>query len=248
MSDRRTSPSPPYGKLLVVDDAGALARTAADRIVAWTMETSGPVRVALSGGSTPRRTYQELASSRLIGQVPWQRVHWYLGDERFVPPDHPESNLRMVREAMLDAAPVPSQNIHPVPTVGLSAAAAALEYERELQRAYGGTLLQRDRPLFDICLLGLGDDGHTASLLPGEQVLQERDRWVAEVSHGRPEVRITLTYPPINSSRHIAFLVSGNGKRAILKEVLSGESTAPAARLTPSGDLLFIADRAAAGQ
>jgi 6-phosphogluconolactonase len=248
MSERRTSPSPRYGKLLVADGAEALARTAADRILEWAMETSGPVRVALSGGSTPRRTYQELASARLKGRVPWARIHWYWGDERFVPPDHPESNFRMVREAMLNSAPVPPENIHPVPTVGLSASAAALDYERELQRAYGGALLQSNRPLFDICLLGLGDDGHTASLIPGEQVLQERERWVAEVAHGRPETRITLTYPPINASRHIAFLVSGEGKRAILKEVLSGNSAVPAARLTPMGDLLFIADRAAAGQ
>jgi len=247
MSDRRSQASPRYGKLLVAEDSNALARTAADRILAWTLETSGPVRIALSGGSTPRSTYQELANSRFIGRMPWPRIHWYWGDERFVPPEHPESNFRMVRMAMLDAAPVPAANIHPIPTVKVSPAEAAIEYERELQRAYGGTHFQGDRALFDVCLLGLGDDGHTASLIPGEPALQERDRWVAEVAHGRPETRITLTYPAINSSRHIAFLVSGEGKRAILKEVLSGNSTAPAARLAPLGDLLFIADRAASG-
>jgi 6-phosphogluconolactonase len=154
----------------------------------------------------------------------------------------------MAREAMLDAAPVPVENIHPIPTQNMSAAEAAIEYERELQRAYGGTLLQSNRPLFDICLLGLGDDGHTASLLPGDPVLQEREHWVSVVAHGRPETRITLTYPAINSSRHIAFLVSGEGKRAILREVLSGSSAAPAARLDPLGDLTFMSDRAAAGK
>lgn len=248
MNAPRTIAAAKYGKLLVADDAKLLAGTAADRLLAWMTETDGPVRIALSGGSTPRGTYQELASARLITQVPWPRVHWYWGDERFVPPDHPDSNFRMVREAMLDAAPVPPENIHPIPTLNVSPPEATLAYERELQRAYGATRLQAGRPLFDVCLLGLGDDGHTASLLPGDPVLQERDRWVAEVMHGRPETRITLTYPAINSSRHIAFLVSGESKRAILAEVLSGASAAPAARLTPLGDLLFICDRAAAGQ
>ena len=236
-----------YGELVVTDDAAALARTAADRILAWATETAGPVRIALSGGSTPRRTYEELASPRLIGQVPWPRVHWFWGDERFVPPDHPESNFRMAREAMLAKAPAPKENIHPVPTENIGIDAAATAYEQELQRSYGATTLRSDRPLFDVCLLGLGEDGHTASLIPGEPVLEERQRWVAAVAHGRPEARITLTYPAINSSRHITFLVSGAGKRPMLREVLSGSSAVPAARLTPFGELIFIADRAAAG-
>ena len=236
-----------YGKLVVADDPAALAREAADRLLAWAMETSGLARIALSGGSTPSRTYQELASPRLVGSFPWARVHWFWGDERFVPPDHPESNFRMAREAMLDAAPVPPDNVHPIPTVGLGPDEAAAAYEQMLQAAYGGRQLVPGRPLFDVCLLGLGDDGHTASLIPGEPVLGERARWVAAVAHGRPEVRLTLTYPAIDASRHIAFLVSGAGKRTILREVVSGGSTAPAARLKPWGDLVFIADRAAAG-
>jgi 6-phosphogluconolactonase len=153
----------------------------------------------------------------------------------------------MTREAMLNAAPIPPENIHPIPTVGISADDAALAYEAELKRDYGSSTLLPDRPLFDVCLLGLGDDGHTASLIPGEPVLSERERWVAVVGHGRPEVRITLTYPAIDSSRHIAFLVSGAGKRDILKQVLAGDTSKPAARLSPAGDLFFIADRAAAG-
>ena len=124
---------------------------------------------------------------------------------------------------------------------------AALRYERELKSAYGSSELLSDRPLFDVCLLGLGDDGHTASLIPGEPVLEEHNRWVAAVGHGRPEVRITLTYPAIDASRHIAFLVDGKGKRAILQQVLAGDTTKPAARLSPAGDLVFIVDRAAAG-
>jgi 6-phosphogluconolactonase len=236
-----------YGTLLVAADPAALARAAADRIVSWANETAAEVRVALSGGSTPRRTYQELASPRLVGQFPWSRVHWFWGDERFVPPDSAESNYRMVREAMLDAAPVPPANIHPVPTVGISIEDAVTAYEAELKRAYGGSVLDPSRPLFDVCLLGLGDDGHTASLIPGEPVLRERHHWVAAVAHGRPEARITLTYPAINSSRHVAFLVSGESKRSMLQQVLAGGSSVPAAQLTPLGELIFIADRLAAG-
>jgi 6-phosphogluconolactonase len=233
--------------LLVTDDPAALAREAADRLLAWATETPAPVRIALSGGSTPRATYQEMVSTRMINRFPWAKVHWFWGDERFVPPDDKESNYRMAREAMLNAAPIPPENIHPIPTVGMSPEEAASSYEALLKRDYGSAMISPDRPLFDVCLLGLGDDGHTASLIPGEPVLQERDRWVGVVGHGRPEVRITLTYPAINASRHIAFLVSGEGKRAILKQVLAGDTTKPAARLSPAGDLFFIADRAAAG-
>jgi 6-phosphogluconolactonase len=247
MNDSQTPTYSAYGRLIVTEDPAALAREAADQLLAWAMEGDGMVRIALSGGSTPRKTYQELASPRLIGQFPWSRVHWFWGDERFVPPDHPDSNFRMAREAMLDAAPVPPENIHPVPTVGIGADDAAAEYEAQLQHVYGAAVLAPGRPLFDVCLLGLGDDGHTASLIPGEPALNERNHWVATVAHGRPETRITLTYPAINSSRHIAFLVSGAGKRSILQEVLAGHSAVPAARLAPAGDLVFIADRAAAG-
>jgi 6-phosphogluconolactonase len=234
-------------KLMVADDPKALAREAADQLLAWAMETPGPVRIALSGGSTPRGTYEELVSTRMINCFPWSNVHWYWGDERFVPPDDRESNYRMAREAMLAAAPIPPANIHPIPTVGLSPEEAALRYESELKSVYGSATLLPDRPLFDVCLLGLGDDGHTASLIPGEPVLEERDRWVVAVGHGRPEVRITLTYPAIDASRHIAFLVSGKDKRAVLQQVLAGDITKPAARLSPAGDLVFIVDRAAAG-
>jgi 6-phosphogluconolactonase len=245
MNDRRKLL--PYGELSVVDDPAALAREAADRLVAWAMEERGPVRIALSGGSTPRRTYQELASARLVDRFPWSRVHWFWGDERFVPPDDLDSNFRMTREAMLDAAPIPPANIHPIPTVGISPDEAAYRYEIELKRAYGASTLLPDQPLFHVCLLGLGEDGHIGSLIPAEPALLERDRWVAVVAHGRPETRITLTYPVIDASRHIAFLVSGETKRSILQEVFAGGSIKPAARLSPMGDILFIADRAAAG-
>ena len=179
--------------------------------------------MSLSGGSTPKTLYGLLASDEFRGRFPWQRVSWYWGDERFVPYDHPESNYRMTREAMLAKVPVPPENIHPVPADG-TPDEAALRYELTLQADYGATVLDPARPLFDITLLGLGPDGHTASLLPGEPVLEERKRWVAAVSHGRPEVRITMTYPVIESSRHVAFLVAGQEKAAIFDAIRAGGS------------------------
>ncbi len=170
---------------------------------------------------------------------------WYWGDERFVPHDHPESNYRMAREAMLDKMPIPPGNIHPIPTDG-TPDDAARRYEATLQKAYGAAILDPARPLFDITLLGLGADGHTASLLPGESVLAERRRWVAAVSHGRPEIRITMTYPTIESSRSVAFLVAGREKAAILRAIRAGGSAVPAARVRPIGALFWFADRAAA--
>jgi 6-phosphogluconolactonase len=148
---------------------------------------------------------------------------------------------------MLDRAPVPPKNVHPVPTDG-KPDDAARRYERTLQDAYGAAVLDPSRPLFDLTLLGLGADGHTASLLPGEPVLEERTRWVAAVAHGRPEVRITMTYPVIDSSRRVAFLVTGRKKTAILRAIRAGDSQAPAARVRPSGELIWFVDRAAAGE
>lgn len=127
-------------------------------------------------------------------------------------------------------------------------AAAAARYERTLQAVYGAAVLDPARPLFDITLLGLGADGHTASLLPEDPVLRERKRWVAAVSHGRPEIRITMTYPVIESSRQVAFLVTGIEKAAIFKTIRSGSSQLPAARVRPVGELIWFVDRAATGE
>ena len=206
-----------------------------------------PFRVSLSGGSTPKTLYGLLAADEFRRRFPWSLVSWYWGDERFVPYDDPESNYRMAREAMLARAPVPPENIHPVPVDG-TPEDAARRYERTLQEAYGAATLDPARPLFDLTLLGLGSDGHTASLLPGDPVLQERKRWVSVVSHGRPEIRITTTYPVIESSRRVAFLVAGSEKAAILRKIHNGDSQAPAARVRPRGELFWFVDRAAAGK
>ena len=234
------------GRIEVLPDPLALAHHVAEWMTAAALAAAGPFRVSLSGGSTPKTLYELLASDAFRGRFPWKRVSWYWGDERFVPCDHPESNYRMTREAMLTKVPAPPENIHPVPTDG-TADEAASRYERTLQATYGAAVLDAGRPLFDITLLGLGPDGHTASLLPGEPVLEERRRWVEAVSHGRPEARITMTYPVIESSRHVAFLVAGMEKAAILGAIRAGGSEVPAARVRPVGELIWFADRAAAG-
>jgi 6-phosphogluconolactonase len=234
------------GHIEVLADPPSLARHVAEWMTALALAAPGPFRVSLSGGSTPKALYELLASNAFIGRFPWRRVHWYWGDERFVAYDDPDSNFRMTREAMLSKAPIPQENINPIPTDGDPDAAAA-RYERTLQTAYGAAVLDPARPLFDLTLLGLGADGHTASLLPGEAVLEERRRWVAAVSHGRPEVRITMTYPAIDSSRHVAFLVVGKEKAPVLAAIRAGDSELPSARVNPVGDLVWFVDEAAAG-
>jgi 6-phosphogluconolactonase len=234
-------------RIETLDDPAALARHVAEWMTSLAVAAQGIFRVSLSGGSTPKVLYGLLASEAFVRRFPWERVHWYWGDERFVPYDHPESNYRMTREAMLSKAPVPPANVHPVPADG-TPDDAALRYERTLQAAYGRPDLDPARPLFDITLLGLGPDGHTASLLPGDPVLEERKRWVVAVSHGRPEVRITMTYPVIDSSRHVAFLVAGKEKAAMVRTVRAGGSQVPAARVKPVGELVWFLDRAAAGE
>jgi 6-phosphogluconolactonase len=233
------------GHIEVLADPSALARRAAEWMTATALAARGRFRVALSGGSTPKALYGLLASDEFRGRFPWRQVSWFWGDERFVPYDHPESNYRMAREAMLGKVAVPPENVFPIPTDG-EPENAARRYERTLQEAYGAPILDPSRPLFDIVLLGMGPDGHTASLLPGDKLLDERKRWVAAVAHGRPEVRITLTYPAIESSRHVAFLVEGATKAAMLGAIRAGGSQLPAARLRPVGELTWFADRAAA--
>ena len=235
------------GRIETFPDPAALARHVAEWMTSVALAATGSFRVSLSGGSTPKALYTVLASDEFRGRFPWTRVSWYWGDERFVPHDHPESNYRMGREAMLAKAPVPPENVHPVPTNGTPEQAAS-RYERTLQAAYGAAVLDRARPLFDITLLGLGTDGHTASLLPNDPVLEERKRWVAVVSHGRPEVRVTMTYPVIESSRQVAFLVAGKEKAAIFRAIRAGESQAPAARVKPVGELIWFVDMAATGE
>jgi 6-phosphogluconolactonase len=233
---------PAIGTIRVFDDVAALAAGAADLLCERAAATEGAFVVALSGGSTPKPVYECLARSPWRERVPWPRVHWVIGDERFVPVADPQSNLGMIRAAMLDHVPAPAANIHAVPTEGITPEAAAAAHEAALER-----LRKSDGTLFDLNFLGLGEDGHTASLLPGEPVLMVRDRLVATVPHGRENVRITLTYPAIDASTVVAFLVAGAGKRAMLNTVLSGGATVPAASVHPRGKTIWLVDRQAAG-
>jgi 6-phosphogluconolactonase len=231
-------------KIEVAADPEALARYAAQWITDLAQASGDRFAVCLSGGSTPKRLYQLLAAAPYRDRMPWERVHWFWGDERFVPRDHPDSNYGMTAAAMLNSAPIPPANIHGVEIAG-TPDDAARAYQRLLQNFYGGDTLDPARPLFDVTLLGMGPDGHTASLLPGSEALDEMRRWAVAVTHGRPEARITLTYPVLDSSRHVAFLAAGADKHAMMERVLSGEHALPAARIRPVGELHWMVDAAA---
>jgi len=181
--------------------------------------------------------------------MPWQRVHLFWGDDRAVPWDSPDSNYAMARDAMFAHVPIPPENVHGIPYQD-DAAGAAREYEQTLKAYYGSNQLDSARPLFDINLLGMGPDGHTASLFPGKPALDEQKRWAVEVPEPglTPFVpRVTLTYPALDSARSVAFVAAGADKMAMMKRVLAGERALPAARIDPSGELIWFVDRAASG-
>jgi len=230
----------------VFEDAEALASNAAEWLGGLAQASNRRFAICCSGGSTPKRLYELLAGPAITSRFPWPRVHWFWGDERFVPHDHPDSNYRMVFDALLSRAAVPDGNIHSIPTAGLSPEQAADAYERTLKDFYGAETIDPARPLFDVTLLGIGEDGHTASLFRGHPALDEEDRWVLAVIGVKSEARITLTYPVLDSSRHAAFLVAGAGKREALARARSGDRTLPAARIRPVGRLHWFIDRAAA--
>jgi len=233
--------------LIVLDDAAALARHAA----AWLLEKVGTAdqgtgAVCLSGGATPRILYEALARRPYREAMPWAHIHWFWCDERFVPPADARSNYGMAQRLLLEHVPIRRENIHAIPTGCGTPGAAASAYEDELKRFYGARALAPGRPLFDVAFLGVGEDGHTASLFPGSAVLQERSLWAAAVPEAQPESRITLTYPVLESSRDVVFLVTGAAKRGIMQSIFDGATDAPAARLRPVGRVHWFVDRAAA--
>ena len=241
-----TLKKPVIGTLRIFETRESLARAAAELICETAVLKPGPTRIALCGGTTPQPAYELLAQDPLLHRLPWDRVHWVIGDERFVEPSHPASNFGMIDKAFLSRVPAPAENVHVIAThVGLDEAAG--NHEIRLKQLYGADSLRMDRPLFDLTLLGIGDDGHLASLLTDHPVLDEQDRWVAPVrSQGQP--RVTLTYPALESSRTIAFIVAGEEKRYILDRVLSGDASVPAGRLQPIGNVLWLVDQAASGR
>ena len=230
------------GSIEVVKDAGALAARATEIIAGRVATAKWPYRIVLSGGSTPRATYQLLAARK---DVDWGCAELFFSDERCVPPDHKDSNYRMVRESLLADGTVSPRKLLAIPTDGTPESAAD-RYDETLRQQYGAGSLEPGIPLFHLTLLGLGEDGHTASLLPGQPVLNERSRWAAVVPEGRGEPRITLTYPALESSALIIFLVSGAAKRDALAQARGG--ALPAGALKPQGEVLWLVDQAAAGE
>jgi len=228
------------------EDAEMLARDVAEWLCALARASDDDFAICLSGGSTPQRLYECLSDPAIASRFPWGRAHWFWGDERFVPHDHPDSNYRMARDALLSRVPVPDDNIHAVQTEGLSPEQAAAAYETGLKRFYGADVLDPARPLFDVTLLGIGDDGHTASLIPGQPTLRETRRWVVAVLGAKSEARITLTYPVLDSSRDVAFLATGKEKRDVVARARAGDPSIPAGRVRPVGHLHWFTDRAAA--
>lgn len=239
-------PLPPDSELL--PDAGALARAAADHLLAVTNGAPDErIAICLSGGATPGRLYALLAGPDYAARVPWARIHWFFGDDRAVPWDDPRSNVRLVREAFGHGVPVPPTHLHLIPSdAGLAAGAQA--YAARLRDFYGAPALDPARPLFDLVLLGLGADGHTASLFPGKPALDAGEAWAVPVPEAGMEPfvpRITLTLPVLSSSRSALFLVSGTGKREPLRRLAEGEDL-PAGRVTSLGRLRWLIDREAA--
>jgi 6-phosphogluconolactonase len=228
-------------------DLSSLVGAAMVRVIETAVSDTGQCSLALSGGGTPRELYGLLAS-RFRDQIPWQQVHVFWGDERYVPADHPDSNYRLARETLLDHVPWPDANIHPMPTHFPSPEMAAQDYERTLREYFGA-----DGPRFDLNLLGVGSDGHTASLFAGSPALNERTRWVMSVRSGTtPESRLTLTLPALTQSANIFVLVAGSNKASALKHALSNASnsdTYPAAGLRQSpGRVIWWVDQDAATQ
>jgi 6-phosphogluconolactonase len=232
--------------VITVSDSAALARTAAERILARIAANSGRVAICLTGGSSPKQLYQLLATDPWRTEIPWDRVHWFIGDERFVSPDDPLNNMAMARRAFLDAC-APGVNIHPIPTDCVNPDEAARRYELILQSFYGADRLDPTMPLFDVVLMGVGPDGHTASLFPLYPAIDETERWVVGVpeAHVDPFVpRVTLTLPALGSCREMLFEVAGPDKRTVLTRVLAGENL-PANQAHSSGETIWLVDQAA---
>jgi 6-phosphogluconolactonase len=235
----------------VLPDLVSLSRAVLEEtfpIIQEAVTKRGRFAIALSGGHTPGKMYSLWAQTEQYrNKTPWDRVHLFWGDERFVPADDPRSNYRMARETLISQVPIPAENVHPMPTNLSSPEECARAYETELLKFFGS-----EPPAFDVQLLGIGDEGHTASLFPGSPALGEKVRWVAAVRvAAEPPQRITLTPVVLNQGRNTFFLVAGEGKRAILSairdEPASQPSQYPAARIHPAREPVWFLDQAAAG-
>ena len=237
--------------LFIFDTPEQVAQAAANRFVDYSMASiadHGSFAVALAGGSTPRRAYELLGSDEFKGRVDWSHVHLFFGDERMVPPDSLESNYRMVNEALISRVAMPSQNVHRIK--GESAPQESAEsYEAEMKSFFG----TRAWPRFDLVLLGMGDDGHTASLFTGSDALKETTKWVVvTVQPQSGQARITLTLPVLNHAARVTFVVTGEKKAAPLVHVLHADAAVdelPAQKVRPAtGICEWLVDHSAASR
>lgn len=231
------------------DDLGNRAAFLFIRFAQESVSLRGRFSVSLAGGATPRPLYRSLASAPFVEMVPWKSVHLFWGDERAVPADHPDSNYHMADQALISRVPIPPQNVHRMPGERSDLQAAAAEYEKRLRDFFAPS--DEGWPLFDLVLLGIGSDGHTASLFPGSAVLKEAVRWVAAPYVEKLNAaRLTLTLPVINHARRVIFLAAGREKAPIMRDVLSDDppSTDLPARLVQprNGARLFFLDQDAA--
>lgn len=230
---------------VVLADPSAVAEAAAQRLVERIQEATGTAAICLTGGSTPKKLYELLATPTWRARVPWARVHWFISDDRVVPHDDPLSNGAMARHAFLDACAAPG-TVHLISTT-LPPDDAAKAYQTALE-----TFQQNHRTgdnLFDAVFLGVGPDGHVASLFPGSEALSERHRWVVGVAHANvaPFVpRVSLTLPCLSSTREMTVIVTGSGKRDILRRILSGEDLPAAHIKADAGETIWLLDDAAA--
>jgi len=239
-------------QVVVKGNLQEVSREAAElfaRLATESVAANGRFSVALSGGSTPIALYRLLADPPLSRTIDWPHVHLFWGDERFVPADHPESNYRLARETLISRVPIPAENVYPMPTEGNDPEAAAAQYEVTLRRSF--VLSKGETPRFDLVLLGLGADGHTASLFPGSPVLSEDQRLVAATYVGNLDTwRLTLTPSVLNRARHVLFLVCGSEKASALRQALQGPydpQRLPAQLVRPpEGDVTWLVDEAAA--
>ncbi len=236
-------------EIVVRADGAAVVREAAERVVAAAKDAvaeRGRFTLALAGGSSPAALYELLASPAYLSRIDWPRTLIFFGDERCVPPEHEWSNYGMARRTLLDRVPLPPENIFPIRGENGPANAAA-EYVEKLHAVFGQ---DESVPRFDLILLGMGDDGHTASLFPGMPALDERDAWVVGTSvpaYVKPQVpRVTLTLPVLNAARDVLFLVTGQGKAKRVREVRDEVADLPAVLVQPQdGRLAWLLDEAA---
>ena len=235
-----------HRSIIAVADAAAMATAAAERVVARIEAHGGRVAICLTGGSSPKQLYELFATDPYKNRIPWDRVHWFIGDDRFVPPTDPLNNMGMARRLFLNRF-APPDHIHPIDTTAASPDEAARRYEAELKAFHGADRLDPAQPLFDLVLLGIGPDGHIASMFPGYPASFETERWVVGVAKANVEPfvrRVTLTFPALASCREMLFEISGAGKRAILTRVLANDDL-PASRAHSTGETIWLVDRAA---